>query len=383
MKKYLNLTSNQAIKQFLLRDKTLVPEASEELRQKWNDLENLKGDLSVSIVIPTHRTRPDSEIDAILLKNKIEEAERMLYSQLDKRKAEVVVENIKEAQDAIDYSLNLDSLVLYANEHFASVVRLPVELEEEVLIAQEFDLRPLYKTRQQNRRYYILTISRNVVRLMEAFNDKLVKEIKNEDFPFENDYYTTDPKKLAQDVFIDNQEKEFYNTVDKLFQKYYNENPLPVILAGDVKTLAYYEEQMDEDCMIITRIHGNFDKMSYPEIMKAVEPEVVKYREEQQQIYVQQMDEAISAGHLVTDVNDMYKAAAEGAADTLYIGDTYSLDKISSGQITLVDENNYEMKASEFLPALMKVVRDSGGNVLFVEDELMDKYQGIALIRRY
>lgn len=383
MKKYLKLTSNQAIRHFILRDKTLIPEASVELRQKWEDLEKLKSELSVSIVIPTHRTHPDSDIDPILLKNKIDEAERMLYDQLDKRQVWPIMENIKEARDAIDFSLSLDSLVLYANEHFSSIVRLPVDLEEEILIAREFDLRPLYKTRQQNRRYYILTVSRNVVRLIEAFNDKITGEIKNEDFPFANDYYVDSPEELAQDIFSDNQAKEFYNTVDKTFQKYYNENPLPVLLAGDVKTVAYYEEQMDNDCMIITRVPGNFDSMTYPEIIKVVTPAVEEYREQCQNEYIRQIEAAISAEKLTTDVNEIYKAAVEGAADTLYLGETFSVDRIANKEITLIDENNYDIEPNEFIPSLLKAIRDGGGYVIFVEDERMEPYHGIALVRRY
>lgn len=385
MRKYLQLTSNEAIRYFILRDKTLVPEAAHEISFKMQDLEELKSDICVSIVLPTHHTKPDYEMDIIELKNLVSETEKELYNILDKRKAAAIMENIKEAQSFIDYSLNLQSMVVYANEHFASVVKLPVEVTSEIMIGENFDLRPLYKTRQQNRRYYILTISRNVIRLIEAFNDKVEQEINNNDFPFVNiDYYVDEEAELMQDSFVDNQIKEYFNTADKRFHKYYNGYPLPVILAGDIKMTSYYEEQMDRDCMVMGHVPGSFDKMPYHEIMKLVIPEVEKYREDRQKEYMQQLDTATSAILLSTDINEIYKAAIEGAADTLYLAENFSLNgTVEDDKLSISDEPVQEVNTNDLLSKLIKAVQDNGGNIVFVDEDKMEKYNGIALVRRY
>ena len=385
MEKYLKLTSNEAIRHFILRDKTLAPEASTEIVHKLKDLDNLESELSVTIVLSTHRTKPDYEMDVIQLKNLVNEVEKSLYEKLDKKQAAVYMENIREAQNTIDYSLNLDSLVIYANEHFASVVKLPVELPVEIMIGRNFDLRPLYKTRQQNSRFYILTVSRNLIRLMEAFNDKIVHEINNSDFPFENrDYYTDDETKLMQDTFEENQYKEYFNDADKMFQKYYNDNPLPVILAGDIKTISYYEEQMDRECMVLGKVHGNYDKMPFHEIIKAVTPEIEKFREERQKEYLNQLDVAESGYLLSTDINEIYKASVEGAAGTLFVGNNFSLyGSIEDDTMSISNKQSGEVNTNDLLSLLIRVVRDNGGDTVFVEDDRMQKYNGIALIRRY
>jgi len=389
MKKYLKLTSFEAIRHFILRDKTLVPEAPGELQHKLQDLDNLKSDLSISIVLPTHRTKPDYEIDVIMLKKLIADTEKELYSMLDKRKAEVFIENIREAQQTIDYSLSLDTMVVYANEYFASVLRLPVEMSESILIGPDFDLCPLYKTWEQNRRYYVLTISRNVIRLIEAFNDRVEQEIENKDFPFVNrDYYVDEAVELAQDSFIDNQIKEYFNLADKRFQEHYNKFPLPVILAGDVKMTAYYEEQMDNKQMIMAHVPGSYDKMTYPEIMKIVYPEVERYRESQQKKYMEEIDAAASAYLLSTDMEEMYKAIADGAGNTLYLGDSFSLNgtveqKDDKYEVLVTKREDDVINRHDLLSGMIMKMRDSGGNVVFVEDQRMEKYEGAALVRRY
>lgn len=118
MKKYFKLTSTEAIRHFILRDNTLVPEASADIAHKLKDLNSMKSDVEVSIVMPTHHTKPDYEMDIINLKNLITDTENELFATLDKRKAAVYMENIKEAQQSIDYSLNIDSLVIVCQRTF-------------------------------------------------------------------------------------------------------------------------------------------------------------------------------------------------------------------------------------------------------------------------
>lgn len=247
MKKYEKLSLNEAIDNFVVHHKKELPET-------------IQGKIAVSITIPTHCIAPDNKLDSINLKNQVTEVEKELHQKLSKRDVEVIMENIKQAEALIDHKHNLDSLVLYANEKFAAIIKLPVRLEAEAMVGTYFDVRPLYKARQQRSTYYIITISRHKIRLIEAVNNRLIQEVHNKDFPFENtEYYITDPEKLAQDVFIENQIKEYFNVADKRFKNYLNENPLPIVLAGDIKMTSYYKEMMNNDRTYIGSIHGSFD----------------------------------------------------------------------------------------------------------------------------
>lgn len=385
MKNYIKLSPSDAIRHYMQKDRSGVESTYGDVKDKLKDVEKQESELSITITLPTHRTKPDYDMDIIELKNLVNEAENTLLEMLDKRKAAAFIENIKEAQSTIDYSMSLDGMVIYANEHFSTVLRLPVDLKPEVLIGKNFDLRPLYKTRQQNRYYYILTVSRNIIRLIEAFNDKVIAEIDNKDFPFENrDYYVSDAAELMQDNFIDNQYKEFFNTADKRFHKYYNENPIPVILAGDVKMTAYYEEQMDRDCMVIAKVNGSFDAISYPEMMKVIMPAVEKFREEKQEEYTQKLDAADSGYLLSTDINEIYKSAIEGAAGTLYLGDNFMLQgSIEDNMLNISSEKPERVNRNDLLSELIRNVRENGGDIVFVDDDRMQKYNGMALVRRY
>lgn len=386
MKKYLRLTTREAISHFIDKDGTLAPETSAEIRQKLADLADLKSDVSVTIVIPTHRVRPDADKDAVVLKNRVDTAEKDLMAMMEKRTVWPIAENLREAEAAISHSNNLDSLVVYANEHFSSVVKLPIYLPEQTTIGKYFDLRPLYKTMQQNRRYYVITVSRNKIRLIEAFNDRAVTEIETGDFPFEKSpFYTLSPDKTTVEGYEENMEKEFYNDADKSFKAFYNENPMPVILAGHIKSVAYYEQQMDNSGVVIGRVTGSFDTAPLHEIMPLVAPEVNEYRETTMKEYLTAIDTARSAKLLTTDLRQMLEKSRDGQTDTLYVGNDFNLraDPAILGGMDTGELAEYTGKTDDIFFGLLADVTDNGGNVVFLEDAMLSRYGGIVMSRRF
>lgn len=385
MNKYVRLSTPEAFRYFIDHDKTLAPEVVMEIRKKNSD--EFHGDACVTIVIPTHRTGPDWDKDPIELKKAISEADLRLNAILEKRQVWPIADNMREAEATVDHRHNLDSLILYANEHFSAVVKVPVEMERRVFVGSEFDLRPLYKARQQNRSYYILTVSKQLIRLLEARNDKVLMEYDNEDFPFIlNRFYEVRPEKRHVDASVENMEKEFYNDADKSFQKYWKENPLPVVLFGDTKSVSYYEEIMDGHYPLIGHINGSYDHTPAHALAELAAVEVRNYSESKDKEYLAAIDDAISGSLLTTDIKEMFPFAEHGRAGQLFLDWNFSPD----GRITWRDVARFnndthqaELTPADLLSVLIADVTKNGGEVIFMEVGKLDRYGGIAMIRRF
>ena len=173
-------------------------------------------------------------------------------------------------------------------------------------------------------------------------------------------------------------EKEFYNDADKSFQKIYNDNPLPLVLAGDVKSVAYFEEVMDDKSMVIARVAGSYDLSPVHEIIAAVVPEIEKYRKSVEDGYLAQINAAVGAGLLVTDVGDIIRLSRESMANMLFIGDNYSIPDEVKRRVEVDDENGQDL-----LPGLLSDVSGNSGKVVFMDDSLLEKYNGLAMVKRY
>ncbi|RAJ80132.1 hypothetical protein CLV59_105240 [Chitinophaga dinghuensis] len=349
-------------------------------------LSQLRGEPAVTVLISTHRTFPDNKRDSINLKNLVTAAEKQLYELYDKRAVWPILEKIKEMETGIDHRYNLDSLVLYASENFSKVYNLPVDTTDRIIIGKRFEIRPLLKALQDVTHYYAISVSRQKIRLLEADNETLIREIHNEDFPFENtNYYTTDPMKLKNDAVIDDLIKEYFNVADKRFKKYYHENPLPVVLMGDTKMLAYYQEQMDIKGIVIGTVNGSFDDTQDHDIPRQVGPVLKQMKEKKQEEIQQAIATAQSQQRLLVDLSDIYRAAVDGSADTLYVENTYfQPGTIHDGAVSLhPDEDGSKDLSYDVLLPIIETILSKSGKVVFVDEGALNEFQGIALSTRF
>lgn len=380
MKNYVKLSLTESLELLAGQYRKVISQISSSKSNIKDEWDNIK----VSIIVPTHRIHPDYKQDRIVLKNLITEVQNQLLYNMKKRPALEVIENIIEAEENIDYSRNMDSIILYADRNFGSVVKLPISLEPKIVIDTHFDISPLYKAVQQVRNYYVLVVSQDKVRFMQVLNSVLIEEYMNADFPFESTYYTDDPMKLQQDIYTNNLVKEFFNVADKRMQTYMKEDPLPLVLVGDVKTVSYYREVMDNSCTIIGCVHGSYENSPTHVITKETYPVIEKYIEDKQHDYIADIERAVSGQLLVQHINDIYNEALTGNSETLYVSNNFSLrGRIQDGQLVVNNENDHYWNSIDVVLEIIEKVIKNGGNIVFMDDDFMDQYHGIVLVKRF
>lgn len=336
---------------------------------------------AVTIMLPTHRTHPDNLQDEIQLKNLIKTAEEQLYEKYEKRTVWPILEHLQAIESDINRDYNLDALIIYATPTFAKLVKLATEVTARVVIGDSFDVRPVYKAMQQVEHYYIISISMQKIRLLEAFNNKLVQEFSNKDFPFENtQYYTSDPIRKGQGNVEDKYLMEYFNVADKRFKTYYYNNPLPVVLAGDSWNLSHYPYQMDIKDIVMGTLEGSYDHTDPGELVRMVYPVVSQVIKDRQSAYLHQIEAGQRAQRVMDDLNDIYRAATGGNAESLYLErDFFQPGRIKDGLISVSQEKD----APDVVLDLVDAVAKSGGNVVFMDPGTLSIYNGVALVTRY
>jgi len=373
MKKYFELSLSEAIKYFIEHSSELIPGSYDE-------------GVKVSVTMPVHPFSASHKENDILLKKLVSEVEKRLNEKnIDRRETAKIMENIKEAKTSMDHGNNMKSLVLYANRDFASIVKLPIELKAETVIGDYFDTRPVYKAKQQIENYYIVVITQHKIRLIHAVNDTLVQEFEDEDFPFLNtQYFTTEWEELGQASFTDNLIREYFKMADKRLHNYIALNHFPVILAGDVKSVSYFREMMDDDRLVINHLNGNFDHCSAPEIVREAYPLVEVYMHDKIKNYVSNIENVQSARLASYDLNEIYRSVSSGNVNKLYMANNLSLKgKVVNDRLVIDAQDANNPDSQELTINIIKKTEESKGNIIFVDDELLEEYKGIVLVRRY
>lgn len=350
-----------------------------------NKVKSIKKEACVSIIMNTHRTKPDNQKDEIKLKNLIQDTENKLNEKYDKRLVWAIMENINKLANSINHNFNLESLIIYANDDFAELTRLPIEVENRVIIDNNFVTRDLIRSMHSESAYYVLVLSRQQARLIEAYGDKVVKEFKGE-FPITNTLYTTNRAKLSTNKGQDNLIEEFFNRVDKEVLASLKDHSLPLMLATETRNFSHYQKIADKKEFIIGYVNGNKDDETAQKIVVDAWVEMLPMIKEKNTLRVAELKKAVSEGKYLSDINEVWNAMQYGKGKTLFVKCGYFQPVIiEDNHIKLTDASSQEEVnyLDDVIDDMIELNMAFGGDVVFVEGDELDKFNGLALLTRY
>ncbi len=356
------------------------------MNNKLKELKDVISESCVSIILNTHRTRPDNQKDALTLKNLVKEAEGRLFNEESKRDAKALIERLRNLESTIDHGQNLESLILFVNEDIAELVRLPIAVENRVVIDHTFATRDLVRTLHVETSYFVLVLSQRKVRLIKAFNDKVVAEV-GRPFPIENTaFYATNKAELSNASRQTNLIAEFFNRVDKEVNAVRKENPLPVIICTEEGNYHEYLKITDQKGSILSEY---LKKNRLDEKAHAIVTEAWKIMQnvtiEKSHARKADLQKAISAGNFLSDVTDIWRAILKGRIQTLFIEqDLFQSGIMNVNQITLVSEDERDKKevVDDIYDEMIEANIDYGGDVVFLKKGELSDFKGFVAITR-
>jgi hypothetical protein len=356
-----------------------------QLKDTLRALQAIESDPCISILLTTHRTHPDNAQDPINLKNLVTQAEERLLKDYDKRQVTSVLEHINKAVADVDHMSNLEGLALFANNDMAQVVKLNIPVTDRVIVDRNFATRDLLRDLQGGAHYYILTVSGHKSRLIEAFRDQVVMEYGAQHvFPMENRMYTTHASHRTQSGVEENLMKEFCNRVDKAMKDVRAVQPLPIIVAGDERSIEFMLAVVDDRSAYIGSITGSPDELKGHELAAKAFEEVERVMAERRAKALELIASAQSAGRLSDDIGDIHRAVKEGRGDTLYIEEGYFQPaRIDGDVIALKEDPAEEGVIDDVIDELAENTMRFGGHVVFLPPGSLEEYRRVCLVLRY
>ena len=353
-------------------------------------LKRLKDTISescVTIILNTHRTSPDNKKDPLTLKNLIKDAEIRLFADESKKNAQQLVQRLLDVEAQIDHSHNLESLILFVNEDIAEYMRLPISVEDRVIIDNTFATRDLIRSLHHNTNYYVLVLSKQKTRLIEAFNDKVIAEI-GKPFPFENNqFYSSNVAEQSNAARQTSLFAEYFNRVDKEVNKIRKEKPLPVLICSDEANYNEYLKVADQKQSIFdTYLNQNRVEVKAHHIVDEAWKIVQKYTIDKNHARKEELLKALGSGKFLSDVNDIWKAISQGKVQTLFIEESlFQPGHMEADKITLVsdEERNRKGVVDDIYDEMIEANMSFGGDVVFLPKGELTKFDGFGAITRY
>lgn len=350
-------------------------------------LKNIRSENCVTIILNTHRTHPDNAKDAITLKNLCKEAETRLLAEDSKGAARKLIQRVEELASTIDHTQNLESLVLFVNEEVSEYTRLPIEVENRVVIDQTFATRDLVRALHLQANYFVLVLSQQKVRLIEAFNEKVVEE-EMATFPIENTELHSTSKEEASNASRQTQLiAEFFNRVDKEVNKVRKDKPLPVLVCTEQSNYHEYLKVADQKQSIfdIFLNKNRLEEKSHHIVEQAWEI-VKEYLVEQNNKRKEELLKAVNSGKFLSDTNEIYRAIQEGRIQTLFIEEElFQAGIMEADTIRFVSEEERHAKGvtDDIYDELIEANMDYGGDTVFLPQGELTDFNGFGAVTRY
>jgi hypothetical protein len=356
----------------------------------YSTIQNLasnNGQPCVTISLNTHRTHPDNVQDSVNLKNLCKEAEERLLNEFDKRSILPLLSNLEAIQKEIDVNYNLDSLHVFLSNDIKEVVRSSWRIDaDSVQISEKFALRGVINAYNRSKEYGILLVSQSGVQFYDAMDDAIVEEIKNEDFPFsENPIYTTNKEEISDAKRLDNKLLEFLNRVDKAVVKYYNLNELPVVVVSVADTFHKLMEVADRPRIYLGHVNVNYNDTATHTLAKSAWELVKDLQFAKRTDAIKELAASVSKGNVLTDLQEIYRAAKEGRGDLLIVNENFSqpvLLKENNG-LELINDVTVKDAVDDVVSEIAWEVLSKKGRTVFTSQEDLDRFGQIALKVRW
>lgn len=376
----------------------------------FNEIAEAKSDYCASLYMPTSRTGQEATQGETRLKNLVRETKTMLQ---DRGMKDSDIEKlVKPAEDlylnSIFWQKQSEGLVLFLSLDHQFIFRVPVRFEKDVVIAPKFHLKPLFPLYNRIGGYYILSLSKNQIRLFEA-NQYGANEVDltDLDIPLSLEEATkydvfqgtvgrhsaqTGTRSGASIVYGQGFEEDEKGSIERFLKVADNSinsifNNQPVILAGVDYILSIYRNVSDYDHIMDEAIVGSPDEKSGEQLQQEsfefAKTILTKPLLDELELYNQLLGQKSSK--IGNEISTILKSAHSGRVKTAFlkidkkIWGTFDEDTL---EVTFADE--VKLEHVDLLELIARYTHMNSGDVYVLkENQYSDDHKDAFAIYRY
>lgn len=310
-----------------------------------------RGGVRVSLYLPTHRSGLGTKEAPIRLKNLLAAAEDLAAS-AGHRPAdfrELIAPARRLEDDPLFWSHPGDGLALLLEAGGMRDYRLPARMEELAFVGERFCVRPLLPVVSAGRRFHVLALSQNQVRLIEATRES-ARELDLRDIPRSLEDavgYDFEERSLqlhsasspfarqarrpaifhgqgsAGDRDREKEELErFLRQVDEGVRSIARDRKAPLVIAAAGNVASLYRQVSKHPSLVDGAVEGNPETASAESLRQAALPLVTPLLDSGRRAAVAAVAAASGGNRLVTAVGDALALLEEGRVALLLVRDS-------------------------------------------------------------
>ncbi len=297
---------------------------------------------TISLYMPTHRTKPDNMQDPIQFKNLLQDAEKLLVENYPRRDWEDTLNLLYDLHKEVEpfWQYNLDGLAVLATGEDVEVFRLRYAPEPRVFVGDEFHIVELLGMLETYDEITVANISKDRVKLYNA--NRYGHE------SFEPDDFATSFEALFDD-FDDNASLNFgtyggnessyhghrarpeeaekdrdkyYHYLDDHFAELNRKNQQPILLAGTKENVAAFRQIANENIYLDTEVGQPIDSLEDSDLQEKLIEAMQPLLDKETEKLSNQIVRAQQSGLTSTKTSEIEEHARNGRIGSLIVDRT-------------------------------------------------------------
>lgn len=302
----------------------------------------------------------------------------------------LVIQKLNNIIRNLQYDTNKKSIAIYVSPVFEKVLYLDVLVEEKIIVDESFEIRDLVYSKKQSNRYLVLVISRNNSRIFLGNTTDFIKIASSNHEDIE-DYQNEAPQKVAN--FSDMSERKeivmekYLRHIDNSLDSLLNTLPLPVFVIGAERITGHFKNITKHATAVVDYIHGNYEEATIPQLREKLSPYLANWKKDKEKDLLDRLEEAANKKKLAIGMKEVWKEAMNNKGRLLVVEKNYMYAAEHGSAENIIykldaSHNNF-LYIKDAVDDVIEKVLQTGGDVEFVEEGLLQNYHRIALIQYF
>ncbi|MFA6208969.1 MAG: hypothetical protein WCT03_23100 [Candidatus Obscuribacterales bacterium] len=310
----------------------------------------------LSIIVDLGIVKRDNEAK---LKHLMGEAVKLIPSDVASIDRDVLLKRLELIFTGLESETHNASVAVFIAKDYAKVVPLNYRATERIVLGTAFAASEVAYSTASCPRFNILVGGGSSVRLFEAAADQIVEIKDNEKLA-----HVGHLLKSHDHAAHPSEQQKIHEAVAALCESLH----WPLILVGG----AQFADTSSLTEQVIASIEGNYEHATNTEILTVSKDLLQTWKDEQAAKELEAIEKLVADKRLGSGRDEITELIKAGRVEKLYVAESAALkvDSATENQLTVVDE-------------LITSTFQFGGEVVFLPENSLAKYEGMAAALRY
>jgi hypothetical protein len=345
---------------------------------------------AISIIMPFEPKMSLKTELANSLKTAADMVEQELLKNYPGEMGLLVMHKLRAIIKELNFNTHKKSIAIYVSPVFEKVLYLDIAVEEKIIVDKSFEIRDLVYSKKQFHKYLVLLLSGKESRIFLGNSDSFVRIVS--DRPELVEAYENDaPEKVAN--FSDMTERKeivmdkFLHHIDNSLDIILNAYHLPLFVLGTERILGHFKKLTKHAGAVIDYVQGNYEEATFPQLKEILKPHITDWKKVKEKDLLNQLEEAAGKKKLAVGMRDVWREAMSRKGRLLVVGKNYMYAAQREGKEEMiykaVEPFNKFSYIKDAVDEVIEKVLENGGDVEFVDEEVLKAYEQIVLLQFY